>query len=174
MKKHILLLLVLGMGYLTAFSSHAAVTVRYDHPENYTDLSLSGSSTPSIQDDLMKQFEKHFKTLGDRYLPKDDTLEIVVLNIDMAGAYEPWQTPNLTNTRIIRDIYPPKFSLQYLWRDGSGKIKVNKQETVSDLNYLMLLDSRQYNPNDPLRYEKTMLERWFRETFSSMTKSTPQ
>jgi len=172
MKKLLLLFLTLT-GFTIAFSSHAAFTVRFDHPENYNDLSLSGSSTPGIQDELMKQLEAYFKVLANRYLSKDESMEIVVLDIDMAGGYEPWQTPNLTNTRIMRDVYPPKFSLQYIWRDPSGKIKADQQETVSDLNYLMLIDSKQFQTNDRLRYEKAMLERWFRVRFSATTQSTP-
>jgi hypothetical protein len=73
----------------------------------------------------------------------------------------------LTNSRIIRDIYSPKFSLHYVWRDKVGMLKANKQETLIDLNYLMLPDSRQYNNNDPLRYEKAKLDPWFENTFNA-------
>ena len=173
MMKQLWCLVALGAALLSPYAVHAVVTVRYEHAEQYKDLGLSGSTTPSIQADLMKQCEAHFKALGERYLPKDETLEIVVLDVDMAGAYEPWRTPNLTNTRIIRDIYPPKFSLHYRWHDKNGALKADKQVAVSDLNYLMRLDSRQYQDNDPLRYEKTLLDRWFCERFFSTGQATP-
>jgi hypothetical protein len=105
-----------------------------------------------------------------KILAKSDTLDIVVRDIDMAGAYEPWRAPYLSNTRIMRDVYPPRITLHYLWRDGSGAVLADKQEILSDLNYLTLLDSRQYLPNDPLRYEKAMLERWFAQTFAPRQK----
>ncbi len=173
MIKYLYSMVVLGAALLSPYAVHAVVTVRYEHAEQYKDLGLSGSTTPSIQAVLMKQFEAHFKALGERYLPKDERLEIVVLDIDMAGAYEPWRTPNLTNTRIIRDMYPPKFSLHYRWHDKNGTLKADRQDAVSDLNYLMRLDSRQYRDSDPLRYEKTLLDRWFREQFFSTEQSTP-
>ena len=132
---------------------------------------LSGSSTPAIQDDLLKQFEKHFKQLGERYLPPSDRLEILIQGIDMAGTMEPWHTPNLLDTRFIRDIYPPRISLHYLWYDKIGNLKADKQEKLSDLNFQMRLDSAYYPHNDPLRYEKTLLDRWFQQTFSSNEKS---
>jgi hypothetical protein len=91
----------------------------------------------------------------------------------MAGAYEPWRTPNLTNTRFIRDIYPPKFILRYRWHDTHGTLKADQQDTVTDLNYLMRLDTRQYRDSDPLRHEKTLLDRWFRERFFSTDQSIP-
>ena len=168
------LLFWMAMEFLAAGSCHAAVAVRFDHPENFADFSLSGSTAADIQSELAKQFEAFFKLLGERYLPKGDALQIEVLNIDMAGAYEPWQTPNLTNTRFMRDIYPPKISLHYQWRDEAGKLKADRQEIVSDLNYPMWLDARQYNANDPLRYEKVMLEHWFRERFSDAATPMPQ
>jgi len=148
----------------------AEVTVRFEPAERYTDLALSGASTPAVQNDLLNQFEKHLKQLGESYLPEGDTLEIAIQDIDMAGAMEPWQTPGLIDTRIIRDIYPPRFSLHYLWRGKSGELKADKQEQLTDLNYLTWLDSSRYLNNDPLRYEKTLLDRWFRQTFSANAK----
>ncbi len=71
----------------------------------------------------------------------------------------------MTYTRFIRDIYPPKFSLHYIWRDKVGRIIADKQETITELNYLVKLDSRKYNTTDPLRYEKALLDRWFIYTF---------
>ncbi len=174
MIKQRLCALILFAGQIIAFSAYADVTVHYEHPENYHDLALSGSDTPSMQAEVMKQSEAHLKKLGESDLPKGDKLEVVVLDIDMAGAYEPWRTPNLTRTRFIRDIYRPKFVLHYRWLDKDGAVKAEKDETVSDLNYLMRLETRKYQDNDPLRYEKTLLDRWFKETFSGAGKSKPQ
>ena len=158
--------IIIALCELVWIPSSADVTVQFEQPDHYTDLSLGGSSSQSIQDDLLKQIEKHFKRLGERFLPKGDVLNIDVRDIDMAGAVEPWQTPNLSNTRIIRDVYLPKITLHYVWHDQVGVLKADKQETVTDLNYLMMLDSRLYNNNDPLRYEKAMLDRWFERSFN--------
>lgn len=158
--------LLLLIAILTDSPVFAEITVRFAPTDQYTDLAVGGSSTTAVQDDLLKQFEKHFKQLAERYLPIGDKLEIVVQDIDMAGATEPWHAPNLVDTRFIRDIYPPRISLHYLWHDKTGGLKADQQEKLSDLNYLMLLDSAYYT-NDPLRYEKTLLDRWFRRTFSN-------
>lgn len=171
MNKHPIYALIVLAGLCISMDASAEVTVRYGQPEQYHDLALSGSDTPSMQAEAMKQLEAHVKKLGDSYLPKGDKLEIVVLDIDMAGAYEPWRTPNLTRTRFIRDIYRPKFVLHYRWQAKDGAVKAEKDETLTDLNYLMRLETRKYQDNDPLRYEKTLLDRWFREAFSATGKS---
>ncbi|WKJ92374.1 DUF3016 domain-containing protein [Methylomonas montana] len=160
-------LLLMLIAVLTGSPVSAEITVRFVPTDQYTDLAIGGSSTAAVQDDLLKQFEKHFKQLAERYLPGGDKLEIVVQDIDMAGATEPWRAPNLNDTRFLRDIYPPRISLHYLWYDKAGGLKADQQEKLSDLNYLMLLDSAYYTNNDPLRYEKALLDRWFRRTFSS-------
>ena len=76
----------------------------------------------------------------------------------------------MIDTGIIRDIYPPRISLHYLWHDKAGVLKADKQETLNELNCLMLLDSAYYSNNDPLRYEMALLDRWFRRGFSSTKK----
>lgn len=158
------LLLIAALNVSPAF---AELTVRFESADRYTDLALGGASTPAVRDDLLKQLEKHFQQLAERFLPPGDRLEIVVQDVDMAGATEPWRIPSFIDTRFLRDIYPPRVSLHYLWRDKAGKTKADKQEKLTDLNYLMLSDSTYYHHNDPLRYEKAMLERWFRGNFSS-------
>ena len=86
------------------------------------------------------------------------------LDIDMEGNYEPWRT-NLTRTRFIRDLYRTKVELNYRWLDKTGKLKAKRQESVSDLNYLQRLETQRFRGNDPLKYEKTLLARWFKERF---------
>jgi hypothetical protein len=48
--------------------------------------------------------------------------------------------------------------LHYLWRGKSGELKADWQEKLTDLNYLMKLDTARYMNNDPLRYEKALLD----------------
>lgn len=166
----ILLILLLLLSTALSPSVHAQVTVRFEQPEKYTDFELSTGSTPKAKADLMKQFEKYFQALGAQYLPKGDTLEIVILDIDMAGAFEGWRRPNLMWTRIISDVYPPKFVLHYVWRDKTGRIKADREETVTDLDYLRFRDQTTL---DPLRYDKALLSRWFRRTFGETREQSP-
>ncbi|WP_020564055.1 DUF3016 domain-containing protein [Methylosarcina fibrata] len=161
---------LLLLALLNGAPAFAEVTIRFEPVERYTDLGLSGAATPAVQESLLKQLEKHLRQLGEQYLPKSDTLVIAIQDVDMAGAMEPWRSPNLINTRIIRDIYPPRFTLHYLWRDQAGRSKADREETLTDLNYLMRLDAARYLNNDPLRYEKALLDRWFRETFAAKPK----
>jgi hypothetical protein len=162
-----LTLFLLGFGPALVAPVRAEVTVRFDHPDQYTDLQLSNGSMPKVKADLMNQLEKYLKTLGDQYLPKGDSLAIAVENIDMAGGFEPWRMPNLSWTRVISDVYPPRFDLRYVWKDPAGRVKADRREQVTDLNYRTMVNERQFSQRDPLRYEKALLQRWFRKTFGA-------
>jgi hypothetical protein len=78
-----------------------------------------------------------------------------VLNIDLAGRIEWWRR-NFYDTRILRDIYPQRFTLNYRLAEP-GRILVERQETVVDPNYLAN-PGIYFSPSDPLRFEKAMLE----------------
>ncbi len=145
-----------------------ALRVDFVEPERYTDLSLSGSTTERIQRHILGELERYLKGLAAHSLPPSHTLHLTVFDLDMAGEYEPWRVPNLTNPRFIRDVYRPRIDLGYIWRDEHGLVLAERREQVSDLDYLMLADPY-YTYNDPLRYEKAMLRRWFEARFGGGT-----
>ena len=149
-------------------SATEALRVHFVEPERYTDVSLSGSTTEGIQTYILGELERYLKELAGRALPPSHTLELTVFDLDMAGEYEPWRVPNLTNTRFIRDVYRPRIDLSYVWRDARGEVLAEQREQISDLDYLMLADPY-YTYNDPLRYEKAMLRRWFEARFGGVT-----
>ncbi|MGH9893272.1 MAG: DUF3016 domain-containing protein [bacterium] len=147
--------------------SRAGVTVQFIEPEKFADLSLSGSTTAGIQRHIMDELTNYLKYLGDHYLLPNHEVDVAFLDIDMGGEYEPWRTRDLTQTRFVREVYVPRMDLRYVWRDAEGKVLADTRERVSDLNYLMLADPG-YVYNDPLRYEKAMLRRWFLDRFSAL------
>ncbi len=164
MKSHYWLICMLLINPVWAEDSPSRVTINFIAPENYTDVSLSGAHTDRMRDSVLDSLRDYLVSLAKDKLPQGQRLTIDVLDIDMAGRTEPWRTPNLTNTRFIRDIYPPKIKLRYTLQDKAGKTLSEQEETLGDLNYLQLADPGYVN-NDPLKYEKTLLRRWFGQRF---------
>lgn len=158
--------LLLPIAVLASSQALGEVSVRFKAAEQYTDLVGGDSSRPIRDNDLLKEFEKHLKELGERYLPKGDMLEIGVDDIDMAGPNTPWSTPDYDDARFIRDMRPPVITLHYTWRDKAGKLKADKQEEVTEQNFMIVRGSGYHTNNDPLYYEKDLLDRWFSRTFS--------
>jgi hypothetical protein len=99
--------------------------------------------------------------LGRTHLRANETLEIEVLDVDLAGRFEGWR-PFAYNTRIVRDITWPRIKVRYALRQDDRMLS-SGEESITGMNYLMRATAPNYS--DPLRYEKAMLDDWFRARF---------
>lgn len=139
-----------------------AVTVAFMHPETYPDIDLNGGYGTNSEQATLKEIARFLERLGTRYLPPGQVLSIEVTNIDLAGQYQPWRKLAY-DVRVMRDLYPPRIRLHYRLTQ-SGQILSDREELVVDVNYLANPSVRFVQA--PLRYEKVMLESWFRARFA--------
>lgn len=127
--------------------------------EKYADGVLEGRP----QEDAPKALEAHFKKLAEKYLPANEKLLIEVTDVDLAGAEE-WHPPATRMIRFMREVTPPAISLRY--RLLRGEEELAKADTrIVDLNYLHHINP--YSEGTAYRYEKLMLDEWFRRTFTT-------
>lgn len=140
----------------------AQVTVGFDHPEAYTDAALyRDHGGAKAREPAMQGIRQHLEQLGQRYLRPGQKLTIEILDIDLAGRFEPWR-PLATDVRFMRDVTWPRIKLRYTLQDG-GIVRATGTETLVDQTYQGRAGP--YLTSDPLRYEKAMLEDWFRARF---------
>jgi hypothetical protein len=149
------LLLVLGL----ATPAAAAVDISFSQPERFTDAGRGDSG--EARRTVMQGIERFLQRLGRRWLQPGRTLRVEVLDIDLAGRYEPWR-PLAFNLRAMRDVAWPRIRLRYALADN-GRVIATAEEDVTDLHYLLRPKVRL--SRDPLRYEKAMLDDWFRSRF---------
>ncbi|HSV60356.1 MAG TPA: DUF3016 domain-containing protein [Variovorax sp.] len=107
---------------------------------------------------MQRDIERHFQRLAERGLPAGDTLAIEVLDIDLAGWFEPFTFRSAPNVRIVRDVTWPRIKLRYALTRGD-QLLAGGAEQLIDQNYLMV--SNRYFVGDRLRYGKAMLDTWF-------------
>jgi hypothetical protein len=146
-----LLACVLMIGSFRA--AQASVQVSFNHPERYSDAELrNGSAAP-----VLRGIESHLTFLGDCYLAPDQVLKVEILDIDLAGRFEPGR-PYAADVRVMRQVTWPRIRLRYALEDDAHVV-ARGEDTIRDLQYLRY----RYNSmaNDPLRYEKAMLNEWF-------------
>ena len=142
--------LVLGAGHAVA-----AVTVTFTQPENYVDMPFASWD----KDTVMKDLQGHFNKLGAQ-LPQGQDLKVEVLDIDLAGQIEP-RSRGTHDLRILRGRADwPTIQLRYSI-ESQGKVVKSGEARVKDMNYLQNHINR-YSANEPLRYEKRMLDDWFK------------
>ncbi|MEJ1964536.1 MAG: DUF3016 domain-containing protein [Gammaproteobacteria bacterium] len=151
---------------LSAPALAADVTVQFTNPDHYTDARLENSSLPAAQASLEKNLRSYFEQLTKRFVPGDRKLTIEVLDIDLAGRFEPWRA-DADTVRFMVTTSWPSMKLRYALTDAGGRTVASGEELVSDPEYLRI--PNMYPEGDVLRYEKPMLEKWFREKFGRFT-----
>jgi hypothetical protein len=156
----VLAVAVLAPGLVESAVTDPVVTVTFVDAGHFRDAAFDRErqTDPAVVDGIRKHLEK----LGAKYLAPGEKLDMQILDIDLAGRLEPWHSIN-GGVRYMRDITWPRMKLRYsLIPEPSGT--VSREETLTDLNYLNHL-SGQYFSNDRLRYEKQMLDDWFKARF---------
>ena len=142
---------------LAAGSCWAAVEVRFLEPEKFADLREVGRD----REQVLKGLSDHLHALGDKQLPGKDLL-IEVTDIDLAGEVEPYGRP-MQQVRVLRSVTRPAISLHYVLSEGGQELR-RGEARLSDLAYLGRFN--RYFEGDDIRYEKRMLDDWFKQEFS--------
>jgi hypothetical protein len=140
----------------------ARAEVIFFEREKFTDVKDGFAETPAGRDAILDQIKDYIVSQAKWYVPADQKLTVTITDVDLAGDFEPARGPRLDDVRIIRDIYPPKISLSFKLTDADGK---ELKHGTRDLTDLMFMSKLTMNPNDPLRYEKNLLDDWLRTDF---------
>ncbi|MBN8480466.1 MAG: DUF3016 domain-containing protein [Xanthomonadales bacterium] len=110
----------------------------------------------------LEALRKQVVRTAERTLAPDERLDVTFTDIKLAGSFEPWRGPQFDDVRIVKDIYPPRIDLRFVLRSGDGQVIAEGERTLRDPGFLTRSIA---NANDPLRYEKRMLDEWLRREF---------
>jgi hypothetical protein len=170
--KVLILAAVLGAGIGPALAAapetpkgESRVKVVLVNPDKFTDVRYEDHEENSPA--LLDQFQTFLRETGEYYVPAGFNLEIKVTNISLAGKFEPWRGPEFDHVRIVRDLYPPRITLEFRLTDAQGAVVSEGQREITDLAFQM---RNPFPQDDYLRYEKDMLKDWFRREFRSLRK----
>ena len=163
-----LLGLVAGSAALAASADKAAsaVQVTFAAPEKFTDVKDDYMDTAQGRDALLDELKQHITTRAANYLTAGQRLEITVTDVDLAGDFEPWRGTHFQDVRIVKDLYPPRVSLQFRLLNADGTVLSEGKRQLQELGYLMTIAMP---TGDPLRYDKEMLNDWLRQEFKHST-----
>ena len=146
-----------GLVLLSAGGASAAVTVAFSHPENYHDLPFS----PTDRAAVLKELGEHFALLG-KQLPPGQDLKVEVMDLDMAGRIRP-NFRGGQDLRILRGGADwPHMVVRYTL-ESNGQVIASGEDKLSDMNYMGHIN--RYFDGDTLRYEKRMIDDWFKKKF---------
>lgn len=153
---------IFGLALALAATTAAAagtVSVRYDHPENFTETREVRAFAPMRADSgYLDTLKRYIERQAARELAPGQTLDIVVTDIDRAGSYLP-SMGALNPVRIVRDVYPPRLKMHFRLLDSQGRVIREGERKLTDLGFMYDSPGGLSN-TDPLRYEKRMVDRW--------------
>lgn len=140
--------------------AEGSVDVRWEDPAQFAEIRYSRNRFEARRGDWVNQLATYLRTRAQAKLPAGERLEVDITDIKRAGDYEPWHSPQLQDTRVIRDLYPPRIDLTFKRIGADGRVIAEGERRLRNLSFLM--DARMLNDSDPLRYEKALIDRWLR------------
>lgn len=157
--------LLIGGGLLAwaAQALASPVSVSFVQPDRFTDASFVHLPSDRDRAEVQHDIERHLQQLAQRGLRPGETLKIEVLDIDLAGSFEPNRLRPGADVRIVRDIHWPRMTLRYTLA-RAGQVVANAEERVAHMGFLGGIN--RYPGSDRLRYEKAMLDDWFNKTIA--------
>ena len=139
------------------------VEVVFFEPEKFLDVRDSYMGSDKGRDATLETLKEYLTTRGVRGLLPGQKLAITITEVDLAGDFEPWLGGQWGDVRIVKDIYPPRFSLVFRLTNVDGTVvKAGKRE-LRDMAFLMKLTMG--FRDDPLRHEKALLDDWLSADF---------
>ncbi len=179
-------LLLAGLLASAAFSSFAAprtvndpqapraleaagpVNVQWNDPDTFTELRSSRNRFEAERGNWVQQLAEYTRKSAEKVLQPGQTLDVTLVDIKRAGDFEPWHGPRANDIRIMRDIYPPRITLQYVLKGADGAVRNEGEAALRDSGFLHGGVGLQ-SSNDPLRYEKKLIEDWVRRDLAKQT-----
>lgn len=151
-----------------ALPESGPVSVSWNDPATFTELRYSRNHWDAERGSWLTDLAKYLRERAETHLPAGERLDLTIVDVDRAGDYEPWHGMRHENIRIVRDIYPPRMTLQIRHFDASGALVSEGERKLSDPAFL--LGSSPIHDSDPLRYEKRMIDSWLRRELNTASR----
>lgn len=145
-----------------ALEGDGPAQVRWGDPAKFTEIAYSGNRWEAARGNWVQELAQHLAEQAGPRLQPGQRLQVTFTDIDLAGDYEPWRGPRMSDVRLLRELYPPKISLSYQLSEAGGQLLHSAEQVLSDPGFLHSGGSLRYR-NDSLRYEKRLLDRWLQQ-----------
>lgn len=129
--------------------------VEFLGPEKYTDAGRywGGERERAVS---LAELARHIESRAAPQLAAGERLEVTVTQLDRAGAQEPWHG-RTGDARIVRNVYPARIDLRFRLTAPDGSVRTQGERQLRDPSFAA--GAAAYG-NDPLRYEKALLDSW--------------
>lgn len=147
----------------------SALTVTWGDYQTFTDVKPANGMRKAYAESTFKTLEEYMHKLA-ADLPQGHTLAMTITNLDLAGRVLPGSFTGLglhsaDMIRVIKTIDIPRIEFTYEYKDANGIVVKSDTVNLKDMSFMT-----GHNPlfsSDSLKYEKNMLRKWFKKTFSN-------
>lgn len=148
----------------------ATVNVEYVKPQQFTDVGDRLPGDRAMRLAYLEPLTRHLVRYAQPLLSAGQQLTVAVTDIDMAGEFEPLRL-RTAGVRIVRAAYPPRIKLHFRLAGADGAVLREGDRRLRDAAFLMV--AARYR-DDPLRYEKRLLEQWLEQEFGKPAQPQPE
>lgn len=135
-----------------------AVSIDWTDPNQFSDIRYSGNRYEAEQGNWVVDLATYLQKQAGKKLADGQQLQITITDIRRAGMYEPGRGLNMDRIRVIKDIYPPRVTLNFSLKGADGQVIAEGERKLVDSAFM--LGGGLPTDTDPLRYEKRMLDEW--------------
>lgn len=154
--------LVAALALVASSGAWAGVQVHFEKPDQYSDVPFSTRD----REQVLAGLADHFLWLGKSLRPGQE-LKIEITDVDLAGEEDPSRR-GAFDVRVMNGRADwPRMRLRYTL-EQNGKVIASGNASLSDMSYLQRIN--RYSKSDSLRYEKKMIDDWFKNTFGVLPK----
>lgn len=136
------------------------VSIRWNDPSTFAEIRNSHNRYEAARGDWLPQLAQYLRKRAEPRLGTGERLDLTIVDVDRAGEFEPWHSFNFHDTRIVRDIYPPRMTVQFTHVGADGRVLAQGERKLSDPGFLT--GATPIDGSDPLRFEKRMIDSWLR------------
>jgi hypothetical protein len=135
---------------------------------NIIGIRPSNESRKKFREATFEHLNEYMNKLASA-LPEDQKLLMKVSDLDLAGQVWPISYLGLghggSDVRIVKNIDIPRINFSYQLLTQSGQVVKQAEVKLKDMSFLDR--SNRSFKSDSLRYEKNMLQRWFKKEFGT-------
>lgn len=165
MRKPIAVLAFAALGFGALQTQAAELDIRWENPERYRDVEASNSVSQSkYEQRVFDELSSHFSLAAARQLPPGQQLNVVVHDVDLAGYVEYFIMPYNQGIRVVDDLYAPRLDFSWELRDEADQVIAQGEAELKERTSFRHFNTR-INRNDPLFYEKRLIDEWMRTNF---------
>jgi len=171
MKARVIRWLLGGVLATLAGAPWAAVTVQFVDPHRFVDGTPEGYGESPEANRALAEIRKHLLALGARCIPEEQSLAILVRELDLAGHYEWQRRAAIGNFRVLRNVVWTRMTIEYVWQASDGTVLGKSQDRLAQTTFPGS-EVRRSDWDVALPDEKAMITDWFEARFCQDRKAS--